>query len=100
MGSRRVGDGVVVVLGGSVIHAGALEVVSRAHGVLLLQCGTTRRVSLLSQSDKGWRPGAWVTILDVANECVPACHFHHRTPPRAPIDWLSLRQSIRQMARR
>src|SRR5215203_4882712 len=34
------------------------------------------------------------------NECVPACHFHHRTPPRAPIDWLPLRQSIGQMARR
>src|SRR5829696_3302577 len=69
MGSRRVGDGVVVVLGGSVIHAGALEVVSRAHGVLLLQCGTTQRVSLLSQSNKGWRPGARVTILDVATGC-------------------------------
>ena len=66
MGSRRVGDGVIVVLGGSVIHAGALEVVSRANGVLLLQRGTTQRVSLLSQSDKGWRPGARVTVLDVA----------------------------------
>src|SRR5829696_1897907 len=61
--------GVVVVLGGSVIHAGALEVVSRAHGVLLLQCGTTQRVSLLSQSDKGLRPGARVTILNVATGC-------------------------------
>src|SRR6476660_4993669 len=68
MRSRRVGDRVAVVLRGSVVHAGTLEVVPRAHGVLR-QHRERDRARPVPESRKGWRPGSWVAVLDVLDGC-------------------------------
>src|SRR5215207_8773203 len=68
MRSRGLRDGVVVVFRCSVVHAGALKVVSCAHG-MLRQDRARDRARLITKSCKGGRPGAWVAILDVPDGC-------------------------------
>src|SRR5215217_7486438 len=66
MSSRCLGNRVVVVFCGSEIHAGTLEVVSRAHRVLP-QYGTGLGSGLLAQSGERCGPSSWVAVLDLTS---------------------------------
>ena len=64
MRPRRVADRIGIVLRRAVVHAGALKMVSGAHR-MLRHARARERLRPITESRKGYGPGAWVAIPDV-----------------------------------